>query len=81
MQAEGVQLVETIGIATSYAMEFTTHTCRQVSEERQERQETRWENFDWPGDSKIGRLLGRVDITQVKTHGTLSIGYNPFLYS
>jgi len=27
MQAEGGQLVEMIGIATSYAMEFTTHTA------------------------------------------------------
>jgi|ERR1700722_9833636 len=27
MQAEGEQLVETTGIATSYAVEFTTHTA------------------------------------------------------
>ena len=66
MQAEGGQLVETIGIATSYAMKFTTHTCRQVSEERQG---TRWENFDWSGDSKSSVCLVELTVRRSRPMG------------
>jgi hypothetical protein len=47
MQAEGRQLVETVGIVTSYAVEFTTYTAIHQAKKRQgmHRENIAW--FGW----------------------------------